>query len=179
MTEYCFFCGRYNPCERKTKEGNATDYYLDCVSNAMRSILSTSGKKIKYSISVVRQICQSHRAEINKPVLKKIWIPDIDWVLHLGLEWQVRRQRKSAFWRWIIMLPYFFSCFWSPSDIVGVYLGVHWLNLLGNEVFLLVAISLLFDEDWKELAWFFELLTPSITSWKKVDQKVIFDVMSQ
>ena len=45
------------------------------------------------------------------------------------------------------MLPYFLSCFWSPSDIVGVYLGVHWLNLLENEVLLLVAISSLFDED--------------------------------
>ena len=95
MTEYCFFCGRHNPCERrKTKEGDATDYYPDSASDAMRSISSTSGKKIKYSISVVRQICQSHRAEINKHVSQTMWIPDIDWVLHLGLEWQVQRQRR-------------------------------------------------------------------------------------
>ena len=78
MTEYCFFCGRHNPCERKTKEGDATDYYPDSVGNAMGSISSTSGKKIKYSISVVRQICQSHRAEINKPVSQTMWISDID-----------------------------------------------------------------------------------------------------
>ena len=95
VTEYCFFfCGRNNPCERKTKEGDATDYYRDSVTNAMRSISSTSGKNWKYRISVVRRICQSHRAEINKSVSPAIWIPDIDWVLHLGLEWQVRRQRR-------------------------------------------------------------------------------------
>ena len=70
MTEYCFFSGRHNPCEIKTKEGDAPD--------AMRSISSTSGKKIKYSISVLRQICQSHRAEINKPVSQTMWISDID-----------------------------------------------------------------------------------------------------
>ena len=78
MTEYCFFSGRHNPREIKTKEGDAPDYYPDSVSNAMRSISSTSGKKIKYSISVLRQICQSHRAEINKPVSQTMWISDID-----------------------------------------------------------------------------------------------------
>ena len=78
MTEYCFFSGRHNPREIKTKEGDAPDYYPDSVRNAMRSISSTSGKKIKYSISVVRQICQSHRAEINKPVSQTMWISDID-----------------------------------------------------------------------------------------------------
>ena len=78
VTEYCFFSGRHNPCEIKTKEGDAPDYYPDGVSNAMQSISSTIGKKIKYSISVLRQICQSHRAEINKPVSQTMWISDID-----------------------------------------------------------------------------------------------------
>lgn len=87
ITEYCFFCGRHDPCDKKTKEGDATHYYPDSVSNAMRSISSTNGKNVKYSISVVRQICQSHRAEINKPVSQKICIPDIDRVLHVGYDW--------------------------------------------------------------------------------------------
>ena len=43
MTEY-FFCGLHNPCERKTKKGDATDYYPDSVSNALRGISLTSGK---------------------------------------------------------------------------------------------------------------------------------------
>ena len=36
----------------------------------------------------------------------------------------------EGFFNYILMLPYFFSCVWSPSNIVGVYRGVHWLNLL-------------------------------------------------
>ena len=44
QTEY-FFCGLRNPCERKTKEADATDYYPDSVSNALRGIsLTSSGK---------------------------------------------------------------------------------------------------------------------------------------
>ena len=73
MTEYCFFCGLHNPCyQRKTKVGTATDYYPDRVGNAMRGISLTSGKKLKYSISVVRQMPQSHRAEIDKPVSQAV-----------------------------------------------------------------------------------------------------------
>ena len=78
QTEY-FFCGLRNPCERKTKEADATDYYPDSVSNALRGISLTSGKKIKYSISVAPQISQSHRAEIDKPVSQTVWIPDIEF----------------------------------------------------------------------------------------------------
>ena len=74
-----FFRGLRNPCEKKTKEADATDYYPDSVSNAMWGISLTSGEKLKYSISVLRQICQSHRAEINKPVSQTVWIPDIEF----------------------------------------------------------------------------------------------------
>ena len=74
-----FFRGLRNPCDRKTKEADATDYYPDSVSNALRGISLTSGEKLKYSISVARQICKSHRAEINKPVSQTVWIRDIEF----------------------------------------------------------------------------------------------------
>ena len=164
MTEYFFFRGLRNPCERKTKEADATDYYPDSVSNALRGISLTSGEKLKYSISVARQICKSHRAEINKPVSQTVWIRDIEFSFWISSD----NSGDNAGYDWWKPLGRFLQLYINATRTSSIAFGAlagysrsvprrslveSFGRLVENEVLLLVAVSSLFDEDWKELAW--------------------------
>ena len=92
----------------------------------------------------------------------------------------------KGFFNWIIMLPYFFSCVWSPSDIVGVYLGVHWLKVLEDSWKTKCSCWWQYphclprvEKDLPESQTFLQVAYSLSNVLKKVHQEVILDVMKQ